>query len=299
MSKNEVEYCALSDQLKCLQSSTSSDRSCHKSSIKNTREALLQFLNKHEIDRAELPGDLVLRQRIHITRGTVTASIFEDAWAACYKWRRIEPLLKDGFDFPTALGMALTTEVERIVTRATAYADVVDKGTKQDGERYNMESAPPRENARIRVNDNTLALCKHLQECKEEEKRLAETIKTSSAPLKDRMKHLQDSVVKSMGDNKRCKVCMPNGTNMVLCMKTSKAAPKIGVITVRKTLTPTIVQTILTTKVKAVKNPTNLPAVSKDVVRSVIDAVMQNFKQSGIDKNPARLCVDRTRKRRN
>lgn len=299
MPKSEVEYCTLSEQLKSLQSSTSSDRSCQKSSIKNTREALLQFLNKHEIDRVEISDDLVLRQRIHITRGTVTASIFEDAWVACYKWRRIEPMLKDGFDFPTAVGMVLTSEVEQAVTRATAYADVVDKGSKHDGERYNIQSAPPREKSGIRVNANTLALCKHLQGCKAEEKQLAATMKTSLASLKDRMKHLQDNVVKSMGDNKRRKVCMPNGTNMVLCMKTSKAAPKIGVLTVRKTLTPTIVQTILTTKVKAVKNSTNLPAVPKDVVRSVIDSVIQNFKQSGIDKNPARLCVDRTRKRQN
>lgn len=299
MLKSEVEYCALSEQLTDLQKSTSIDRSCQKSSIKNTREALLQFLNKHEIDRIEIPGGLVLRRRIHITRCTVTASIFEDAWVACYKWRRIGPLLKDGFDFPTAIGMVLTSEVEQLVTRVTEYADVVDKGSKHDGERCNIAVAPPREKSEIRVSSNTLALCSHLQDCKVEEKRLTEMTKVSSEPLKERMTMLQDNVIKSLGDAKRRKVCMPNGTNMVLCMKTSKAAPKIGVLTVRKTLTPDIVQTILTTKVEVTKHSTNLPVIPKDVVRNVIDAVIQKFKQGEIDKNRARLCVNRTRNRRN
>ena len=112
------------------------------------------------------------------------------------------------------------------------------------------------------------------------------------------MNALQKDVIRSIGGEgtKRRKVRVPGGGIVGLCMKTSKASPRIGVLAVRKTLTPNIVNTLFT-KMNIPLKTNGFPAISKSAVREVIGTVMQNLKQTGVEKHTSRLCVDQSRRR--
>lgn len=290
----ELEYCALDRRLKRVCSAATAERAACKNDIKHTREALLQYLQKHDAHRLKLPRGLVLRRRIHVTRNTITPEVYRRAWEACYKWGQVAPLLRDGFDFTTALEMVLASQVELEVRRTTEYADVVAEGGKYDVN--NNEDKGDKNSNDNRVPDHILSLCQHLEDSKERDARVSSDAKAAAAPIRQRMKSLQQFILKLMGSTTRKR--MDGGS--VLCVKAAtNAVPRIGVRAVRTAITPEIVKMTVTSPVspQAVLAQRQLPRVSAAAVWDAAKATIGSFKQSHRSAAPPRLSVDKVRQK--
>ena len=288
------EYCSLTREMKEIAGEATAEVASLRGEIQTTRHALLQWMDSQGFDRVVLPGETgVLKRRLHTNRQSITPAILAESWARAYSSHQLQAMVEhEGFSPRDAVLVCFLRCFDEAGSKFTPYADVVEPGSKADGERHSAdpEAPPPREpSLTTGVPPMVVELAENLVLRKEELRRLEEGRKEACAPLRTRLREMEEEVKRSLGamPEKKVKLNLERGEeDVVLSVKSSKAKPPIGIKVFKQELAPSIVASLVTGG--------GFPDISPEEAERVMERVVGEYLAARMEERPPELRMTRS-----